>query len=85
MNIKKNFFNKKLISLFPDRFNLLIVEKFIENKLFIDLRKNFPTDNYFNNKTKFALTLPQYDKNFNLFLRECKIWKNFIDLLNRRF
>ena len=82
MNIKKNFFNEKSIPLFPDRFNLLIVEKFIENKLFIDLRKNFPTVNYFSNKTKFALTLPQYDKNFSLFLRECEIWKNFIDLLN---
>jgi|TARA_B100000780_G_C21093599_1_gene440871 hypothetical protein len=82
MNIKKNFFNKKLTPLFPGRFNLLIIEKCIEHELFIALRKNFPSDNYFENKTKFALTLPQNDKNFNLFLSDCEIWKNYINLLN---
>ncbi len=82
MDNKINFFNKELAPSFPDRFNLLVIEKFIEHELFLDLRKNYPTDKYFNNKTKFALTLSQNDENFKLFLRDCEVWKNYINLLN---
>ena len=82
MNTENLFFNQKINPLFPDRFNLFIINKFIKYELFLNLRKNFPSDKYFNNKTKFALTLLQSDENFNLFLEDNVIWKNYINLLN---
>lgn len=64
--------------LYKDRFNLFVIDDYLEKSKFHQLRKNYPEDAYFDNKNEFALTLTDKDIGFNKFLNKNEIWNDFI-------
>lgn len=65
--------------LYKDRFNLVVIDDYLEKSKFHDLRQNYPKDIYFDNKNIFALTLTDQDQKFHEFLTKNEIWNNFIN------
>lgn len=77
-----NFLFDKKNPQYPDRFNLYVLDEFIEGKLFKNLRDTFPSDDYISIKTKFAFSLQQNEANFSAFLNSNKLWREFINRLD---
>ena len=65
--------------LFKDRFNLIVVNDYLEKSKFQVLRDNYPEDIHFDNKNIFALTLTDKDQKFQEFLNKNETWNNFVN------
>ena len=67
---------------YVQRFNLVQIDHFIDQNIFNDLRKKYPSDNYFEVDTKYAKTLNNQHEKFNNFLDNEKSWSNLINEIN---
>lgn len=65
--------------LYKDRFNLIVINDYLEKRKFHLLREQYPDDIYFDNKNIFALTLTDKEQKFQEFLNKNEIWNNFVN------
>ncbi len=78
INLDKN----KIFIEHAKRFNLVQIDHFIEQNLFNELRKKYPSDNYYEVNTKYAQVLNNQNLNFKSFLYKEKIWLDLINEFN---
>ena len=67
-----------------ERFNLVCLDNFIDNNLFTELRKNYPSDEFFENNTKFALTINNNSDKFDEILDNNRQWSELIKRINSK-
>lgn len=65
--------------LYKDRFNLIVINDYLEKSKFQELRDQYPEDIFFENKNIFALTLTDKDQKFHEFLNRNEAWNNFVN------
>ena len=70
--------------LYKDRFNLIVINDYLEKSKFQVLRNHYPEDIYFNNKNTFALTLTDKDQKFHEFVNNNEPWNNFVNQIKSR-
>ena len=69
---------------FKDRFNLVEIENFLEKNDYQRLKENFPSERYFSIPNEFAKSLNDEHDQFNSFINNSKIWKDFIGTINTK-
>ncbi len=70
--------------LYKDRFNLIVINDYLEKSKFQVLRDHYPEDIYFDNKNTFALTLTDKDQKFDEFVNNNEPWNNFVNQIKSR-
>ena len=78
MEYLKKFSDHNEQILFRDRFNLIEIDEYVEEKYYNKLRENYPPENLFSVHNDFAMSLSDEDPNFSKFINNNEIWHQFI-------